>query len=133
MARGIPIDGIADFLEGEINEIVRETTIDLHGKLQTYKALNRNGYGTPVDSGDLIRAWQMTMDNPLQGRVFNNLVYAEPVIDGKNLPRSWVDSSGAPEYKTRQGTVPGYPDSIAKEVAEKSVPKIINEVRRRRG
>ncbi len=66
MARGIPIDGIADFLEGEINEIVRETTIDLHGKLQTYKALNRNGYGTPVDSGDLIRAWQMTMDNPLQ-------------------------------------------------------------------
>lgn len=128
MARGIPIDGIADFLEGEINEIVRETTIDLHSKLQTYKALNRNGYGTPVDSGDLIRAWQMTMDNPLQGRVFNNLEYAEPVIDGKNLPRSWGG-----EYRTKQGTVPGYPDSIAKEVAEKSVPKIINEVRRRRG
>ena len=128
MARGIPIDGIADFLEGEINEIVRETTIDLHSKLQTYKALNRNGYGTPVDSGDLIRAWQMTMDNPLQGRVFNNLDYAEANIDGTKLPRSWGG-----KHRTRQGTVPGYPDSIAKEVAEKSVPKIINEVRRRRG
>jgi len=128
MARGIPIDGIADFLKGEINEIVRETTIDLHSKLQTYKALNQNGYGTPVDSGDLIRAWQMTMDNPLQGRVFNNLDYAEANIDGTNLPRSW-----GRKHRTRQGTVPGYPDSIAKEVAEKSVPKIINEVRRRRG
>ena len=128
MARGIPIDGIADFLEGEINEIVRETTIDLHSKLQTYKALNRNGYGTPADTGELIKKWQMTMDNPKQGRVFNDQDYAEPVILGENLPRSWGG-----KYRTKQGTVPGYPDSIAKEVAEKSVPKIINEVRRRRG
>lgn len=128
MARGIPIDGIADFLEGEINEIVRETTIDLHSKLQTYKALNRGGYGTPADTGELIKKWQMTMDNPKQGRVFNDQDYAEPVILGENLPRSWGG-----KYRTKQGTVPGYPDSIAKEVAEKSVPKIINEVRRRRG
>lgn len=128
MARGIRIGDIGDFCRREVEEVVRETTIDLHSKLQTYKALNRGGYGTPVESGDLIRAWQMTMDNPLQGRVFNNLEYAEPVIDGKNLPRSWGG-----EYRTKQGTVPGYPDSIAKEVAEKSVPKIINEVRRRRG
>ena len=128
MARGIPIDGIADFLDGEINEIVRETTIDLHSKLQTYKALNRGGYGTPVDTGELIKKWQMTMDNPKQGRVFNDQDYAEPVILGENLPRSWGN-----KYRTKQGTVPGYPDSIAKEVAEKSVPKIINEVRRRRG
>tara|TARA_Y100000289_G_scaffold38907_1_gene38332 strand:+ start:162 stop:548 length:387 start_codon:yes stop_codon:yes gene_type:complete len=128
MARGIPIDGIADFLDGEINEIVRETTIDLHSKLQTYKALNRGGYGTPVDTGELIKKWQMTIDNPKQGRVFNDQDYAEPVILGENLPRSWGN-----KYRTKQGTVPGYPDSIAKEVAEKSVPKIINEVRRRRG
>ena len=128
MARGIPIDGIADFLDGEINEIVRETTIDLHSKLQTYKALNRGGYGTPVDTGELFKKWQMTIDNPKQGRVFNDQDYAEPVILGENLPRSWGN-----KYRTKQGTVPGYPDSIAKEVAEKSVPKIINEVRRRRG
>lgn len=128
MARGIRIGDIGDFCRREVEEVVRETTIDLHSKLQTYKALNRGGYGTPVDSGDLIRAWQMTMDNPLQGRVFNNLDYAAANIDGTNLPPSWGG-----EHRTRQGTVPGYPDSIAKEVAEKSVPKIINEVRRRRG
>ncbi len=69
MARGIGIGGIGDFFEDVIEDVVRETTIDLHSKLQTYKALNRNGYGTPVESGDLIRAWQMTMDNPRQAGV----------------------------------------------------------------
>ncbi len=128
MARGIGIGDIGDFFEDVIEDVVRETTIDLHSKLQTYKALNKNGYGTPVESGDLIRAWQMTMDNPRQGRVFNNLEYAAANIDGVNLPPSWGG-----EHRTRQGTVPGYPDSIAKEVAEKSVPKIVKEASRRRG
>ncbi len=132
MARGIRIEDIGDFCKEEIEETVRKTTMALHGKLRLYEAATRGGIGTPEDTGVLIGAWEMTMDNPLQGRVFNKTVYAEPVIMGKNLPPSWVDKNGKPEYKTRQGTIPGYPELIADEVAKKDVPKIVNDIRRRR-
>jgi hypothetical protein len=49
--------------------------------------------------------------------------YAEPVCYGTNLPPSWKG-----DYKTRQGTVPGFPDLIAKELeswAEKEYQKIV--------
>jgi len=41
----------------------------------------------------------------------NNVEYAEPVIMGTGLPPSW---GGV--YRTRQGTVPGFPDLVAREV-----------------
>lgn len=127
MARGIRIGDIGDFCREEVEEVVKKTTMTLHSKLKLYEAASRGGIGTPVDSGVLIGAWEQTMDNPLQGRVFNRTVYAEPVIMGKNLPRSWGG-----KYRTKQGTIPGYPDLIAKEVASKDVPKIVNDIRRRR-
>ena len=127
MARGIRIGDIGDFCREEVEEVVKKTTFVLHGKLKLYEAASNGGIGTPVDSGVLIGAWEQTMDNPLQGRVFNRTEYAEPVIMGKNLPRSWGG-----KYRTRQGTVPGYPESIADEVAKKDVPKIVNDIRRRR-
>jgi len=132
MARGIRIGDIGDFCREEVEETVKKTTFALHGKLKLYEAASRGGIGTPVDTGVLIGAWEQTMDNPLQGRVFNRTEYAEPVIMGTNLPPSWVNSSGTPEYKTRQGTVPGYPEQIADEVTKKDVPKIVNDIRRRR-
>jgi len=127
MARGIRIGDIGDFCREEVEQAVKKTTFVLHGKLKLYEAARRGGIGTPVDSGVLIGAWEQTMDNPLQGRVFNRTEYAEPVIMGKNLPPSWKN-----EYRTRQGTVPGYPEQIADEVAQKDVPKIVNDIRRRR-
>ena len=132
MARGIRIEDIGDFCKEEVEETVKKTTMALHGKLRLYEAATRGGIGTPEDTGVLIGAWEMTMDNPLQGRVFNRTVYAEPVIMGENLPPSWVDKNGKPKYKTRQGTIPGYPELIADEVAMKDVPKIVNDIRRRR-
>ena len=132
MARGIRIEDIGDFCKEEVEETVKKTTMALHGKLRLYEAATRGGIGTPEDTGVLIGAWEMTMDNPLQGRVFNRTVYAEPVIMGENLPPSWVDKNGKPEYKTRQGTIPRYPELIADEVAMKDVPKIVNDIRRRR-
>lgn len=132
MARGIRIEDIGDFCKEEVEETVKKTTMALHGKLRLYEAATRGGIGTPEDTGVLIGAWEMTMDDPLQGRVFNRTVYAEPVIMGENLPPSWVDKNGKPEYKTRQGTIPGYPELIADEVAMKDVPKIVNDIRRRR-
>jgi len=132
MARGIRIGDIGDFCREEVELVEKKTTETLHSKLKLYEAASNGGIGTPVDSGVLIGAWERTMDNPLQGRVFNRTVYAEPVIMNKNLPPSWVDENGKPEYKTRQGTKPGYPEQIADEVAKKDVPKIVNTTRRRR-
>ena len=120
-----------DFVEEVADAVVKEATIDLHSKLKLYEAASRGGLGTPVDTGVLIGNWQMTMDNPRQGRVFNNTVYAEPVITGENLPPSWVNSSGTPEYKTRQGTQVNYHESILEEVADKDMPKIVRRAVRR--
>ena len=128
MARDIQIKDIGDFCREEVEEAVKKTTFALHGKLKLYEAASNGGIGTPVDTGVLIGNWEMTMDKPLQGRVFNRTVYAEPVIMGTNLPPSWGD-----EYRTKQGTQPGYPEKIADEVAERDVPKIVNDIRRRRG
>ena len=127
MARGIRIGDIGDFCRKEVEQVVKKTTFTLHSKLKLYEAASNGGIGTPVDSGVLIGAWEKTMDNPLQGRVFNRTDYAEPVVMGKNLPKSWGN-----KYRTKQGTIPGYPEQIADEVAKKDVPKIVNEIRRRR-
>ena len=74
MARGIRIEDIGDFCKEEVEETVKKTTMALHGKLRLYEAATRGGIGTPEDTGVLIGAWEMTMDNPLQGRVFNRTV-----------------------------------------------------------
>ena len=117
-----------DFVEEVAEAVVKEATIDLHSKLKLYEAASRGGLGTPVDSGVLIGNWQMTIDNPRQGRVFNNTVYAEPVITGENLPPSWDN-----QYRTRQGTQVNYHESILEEVADKDVPKIVRRAVRRLG
>lgn len=115
-----------DFVEEVAEAVVKEATIDLHSKLKLYEAASRGGLGTPVDSGVLIGNWQMTIDNPRQGRVFNNTVYAEPVITGENLPPSWDG-----KYRTRQGTQVNYHESILEEVADKDMPKIVRRAVRR--
>ena len=121
--------GEIDFgdLEGDLEQVVKEATITLHSKLKLYEAASRGGIGTPVDTGVLIGAWQMKMDSPGQGRVFNNLEYAAPVIAGENLPPSWNG-----QYRTRQGTKQNYHESILEEVMEQDLPKIISSVSRRR-
>ena len=115
-----------DFVEEVAEAVVKDATIDLHSKLKLYEAASRGGLGTPVDSGVLIGNWQMTIDNPRQGRVFNNTVYAEPVITGENLPPSWGG-----QYRTRQSTQKNYHESILEEVADKDMPKIVRRAVRR--
>ena len=117
-----------DFVEEVAEAVVTEATIDLHSKLKLYEAASRGGLGTPVDTGVLIGNWQMTMDNSRRGRVFNNTVYAEPVITGENLPPSWGG-----QYRTRQGTQKNYHESILEEVADKDMPKIVSRAVRRLG
>tara|TARA_Y100000004_G_scaffold180608_1_gene225426 strand:+ start:604 stop:996 length:393 start_codon:yes stop_codon:yes gene_type:complete len=130
MARDISLGDIGDFLEGEVVALVKETTLAWHGLLKTREASSSGGIGTPVETGRLINSWQTDISEKFKGRIFTNLEYAEPVVYGKNLPPSW---GGQYRTKPKQGTKPGYPDLIAKEVARKFVPKLKADIRRRRG
>ena len=116
MARDIKITDIAGLMEDEIEHVVRATAVEWTQAVKEQ---------TPVDTGRLRSAWQTNIGK-LRAEITNNMEYAEPVLYGNNLPPSWQG-----EYKTRQGTVPGFPDLIGKEIATKRVPKFIEAFRRR--
>jgi len=99
MAREIPLNQIGDYYRESIRILVAATTLEAEKRLKDK---------TPVDTGRLRNSWQ---SDPKKGEVTNNVEYAEPVVYGTNLPPSWKG-----EYRTRQNTVPGYPDLIAKEL-----------------
>ena len=112
MARQIPLNQIGDYYRESIRILVAATTLEAEKRLKEK---------TPVDTGRLRNAWQ---SDPAKGEVTNNMEYAEPVVYGTNLPPSWKG-----EYKTRQNTVPGFPDLIAKELeswAQREYNKIAN-------
>ena len=76
--------------------------------------------GEPKGGGQLRAAWQTKIEK-FKGEVTNNLVYAEPVCFGVNLPPSW---GGV--YRTRQNTVAGFPELIGKELEQ----YVIKQLRR---
>ena len=113
MTRQIRLDQIDDVMAEAVQELVRVTTLEWSGRVKK---------ATPVDTGRLRAAWQADVSRPYIGTVFNNVVYAEPVAYGENLPPSW---GGV--YRTRQQTVKGYPELIGKELevwAKKEYEKI---------
>jgi len=151
MARDIKITDIADLMEEEIEEVVRLTALEWTKEvkeqtpvfsLDTYtqeeldsmpmyfkvqgktvplkKALLERGTG-----GKLREAWQTDIGK-FKATITNDMEYAEPVLYGNNLPPSWKG-----EYRTTQGTVPGFPDLIGKEIATTRVPQFIAAFRRR--
>jgi len=151
MARQIRIDQIAGLMEEEIQQVVKLTALSwtkqvkeqtpvfslsnysqseldsmpmffaVGGKtVPLKKALLEHGTG-----GTLRGAWQ-TRIGKFQAEITNNMEYAEPVLYGNNLPPGWGG-----KYRTRQGTVPGFPDLIGKEIAAKEVPQFIRAFRRR--
>ena len=69
------------------------------------KALLDRGTG-----GQLRESWQ-TKIGKFQGEVFTTVEYAEPVAYGTNLPPSWGG-----RYRTRQNTIKGYPELVAKQL-----------------
>jgi len=71
------------------------------------KALLDRGTG-----GQLRESWQ-TKIGKFQGEVFTNVEYAEPVAYGTNLPPSWGG-----RYRTRQQTIKGYPELVAKQLEQ---------------
>ncbi len=57
-------------------------------------------------------SWKSNIE-PYVGIVSTNIEYAEPVAYGTNLPPSWGG-----QYRTRQQTIKGYPELIAKQLEQ---------------
>ena len=95
----------------EITGVMREAVVDLVAAT-TLEWTARVKKATPVDTGRLRASWQ-TQIKPFEGTIINNVVYAEPVCFGVNLPPSWGDV-----YRTRQKTIAGFPELIGKELEQ---------------
>tara|TARA_R110001606_G_scaffold7459_1_gene33066 strand:+ start:2012 stop:2470 length:459 start_codon:yes stop_codon:yes gene_type:complete len=149
MAREIPLDQIGNYMDGQIRQLVRVTTLEWEGRVKTATPVfsldnysqaelesmpmffKVNGKTVPLKKallerptgGTLKGAWQSDTTRPYVGEVTNNMEYAEPVCYGTNLPASWKG-----KFKTRQGTVAGFPDLIGKELeswAQQQYQKIV--------
>jgi len=128
----LPIRDIGNYMGDQLEKLLRVTVLEADSRLKLQ---------TPVESGRMRVSWQIG-ENAANGTpspegsygasiappkgsnyqvgqerlgnyysVHNNLPYAEPVANGTNLPPSWGG-----QYRTKQGTVPGYPDLIAREL-----------------
>ena len=122
MAREIPLDQIGDFYRASIDILARATTLEATKRLKEKTPVRVVYEGEPKGGGDLRRGWIPDTENY---EVTNRVEYAEPVVYGTNLPPSWKG-----EYRTRQGTVPGFPDLIAKEL-ESWVKREYNKIANR--
>ena len=103
MAREIRLSGIGDHFEQQVINTVRKATIKAEKDIKEF---------TPVDTGNLRNSFKNKVQ-PFVGEVFTNVEYAEPVAYGTNLPESWGN-----KYRTRQNTIKGYPELIAKQLEQ---------------
>ena len=101
MAREIRLSGIGEHFEDKVIRTVKKAT--LQWEAQVKKA-------TPVVTDNLRGSWQNDI-KPFVGEVFTDVEYAEPVAYGTSLPESWGG-----QYRTRQQTIKGYPELIAKQL-----------------
>jgi len=112
MARQIRLDQIDDVMREAVEDLVAATTLEWTRRVKKATPVRVVYEGEPKGGGQLRAAWQTDI-KPLEGTVTNNVVYAEPVCFGENLPPSW---GGV--YRTRQKTVAGFPELIGKELEQ---------------
>ena len=112
MARQIKVSEIDDFFEELVVDLVAATTLEWTRRVKKATPVRIVYKGEPKGGGQLRAAWQ-TEIKKFEGTVTNNLVYAEPVCFGVNLPPSWRG-----RYRTRQNTVAGFPELIGKELEQ---------------
>ena len=103
MAREIRLSGIGDHFEQQVINTVRKATLKAEKDIKEF---------TPVVTGNLRNSFKNKVE-PFVGEVFTNVEYAEPVAFGTNLPESWGN-----KYRTRQNTIKGYPELIAKQLEQ---------------
>ena len=112
MTRRIKVSEIDDFFEELVVDLVQATTLEWTRRVKKATPVRVVYKGEPKGGGQLRNAWQ-TKIKKFEGTVTNNLVYAEPVCFGVNLPPSW-----GKVYRTRQNTVAGFPELIGKELEQ---------------
>jgi len=110
MAREIKLTEINDFFEEDVVDLVAATTLEWTARVKKATPVRVVYKGEPKGGGQLRNAWQ-TEIKKFRGTIINNKPYAEPVCYGTNLPPSWGG-----HYRTRQKTVAGFPELIAKEL-----------------
>tara|TARA_R100000734_G_scaffold5833_1_gene5030 strand:+ start:34 stop:426 length:393 start_codon:yes stop_codon:yes gene_type:complete len=115
MTRKISISQISDVMEGDVVLLVQATTLEWTKRVKKATPVFKpkilpSGKPEKGVGGSLRNAWQ-TQIRKFSGTVSNNLPYAEPVCFGTNLPPSWGG-----QYRTRQKTVAGFPELIAKQL-----------------
>ena len=115
MTRKISITEIPDVMEDAVVFLVAATTLEWTARVKKATPVRVVYEGEPRGGGQLRNAWQ-TEVKPTSGTIINNLPYAEPVCFGTNLPKSW-----GKQYRTRQGTVAGFPELIGKELQKWSL------------
>ena len=128
MAREIKIGDIAGLMEEEIKHVVRVTALEWTAAVKEQTPVRVVLPSDPPSykgGNDLRNDWQTDIGK-FRATVTNSMQYAEPVLYGNNLPPSWQG-----QYRTRQGTIPGFPDLLGKEIATQRVPKFIAAFRRR--
>ena len=121
MTRQIKVTEIDDFFKDLVVDLVEATTLEWTARVKKATPVRIVYKGEPKGGGQLRAAWQTKIE-PFKGEVTNNLVYAEPVCFGVNLPPSW---GGV--YRTRQNTVAGFPELIGKELEQ----YVMQQLRRR--
>tara|TARA_R100000773_G_scaffold2457_1_gene3149 strand:+ start:596 stop:1051 length:456 start_codon:yes stop_codon:yes gene_type:complete len=151
MTRKIRLDQIDDVMKEAVEDLVAATTLEWTRRvkkatpvfsLDNYPNLDSipdfftlpNGQVVPFKKallshgagGTLRGAWQ-TKIKKFQGEVTNNLPYAEPVCFGTNLPPSWRG-----RYRTRQKTVAGFPELIAKQLTTNYIPRQLSRIVRKK-
>ena len=125
MAREITILQIPKVMEEAVETLVQATTLEWTARVKKATPVRVVYRGEPKGGGQLRNAWQTDIKK-FKGTVSNNLPYAEPVCFGENLPPSWGG-----RYRTRQSTVAGYPELIAKELqswADGEYKKIVGNI-----
>ena len=135
MAREINLTDIGDHFGEKVQTVVRKATFQAEADLKqftpvfsldNYPDLDSipnfftlpNGQVVPFKKalldrgtgGQLRGSWQRKIGK-FQGEVFTNVEYAEPVAYGTNLPPSLGG-----RYRTRQQTIKGYPELVAKQL-----------------
>ena len=126
MARKIRLDQIDDVMKEVVVELVQITTLEWTARTKKATPVRVVYEGEPTGGGQLRAAWQ-TQIKPLEGLITNNLSYAEPVCFGVNLPPSWGNI-----YRTRQGTVAGFPELIGKELTTNYIPRQLARIVRKK-
>jgi len=113
MVRQIKLEQIYDLMAEAVQELVRKTTLQ-------WTTLSKKA--TPVVSGNLRNGWKTDIQK-LQGKIINNVEYAEPVIYGTELPPSWKG-----RYRTRKQTIKGFPELQAKQLTVSYIPKELKRI-----